>query len=43
MVAFLAVVALAALGFQVHFSLSSAPQYLRFVQTADLGQLMPVF
>lgn len=41
--AFLAVVALAALGFQVHFSLSSAPQYLRFVQAADLGQLMPVF
>ncbi len=43
MVAFLAVVALAALGFQVHFSLSSAPQYLRFVQPAELGQLMPVF
>ena len=43
MVGFLAVVALAALGFQVHFSLSSAPQYLRFVQPADLGQLMPVF
>ncbi len=43
MVAFLAVVALAALGFQVHFSLSSAPQYLRFVQPVELGQLMPVF
>lgn len=41
--AFLAVVALTALGFQVHFSLSSAPQYLRFVQPAELGQLMPVF
>jgi MFS family permease len=41
--AFLAVVALTALGFQVHFSLSTAPQYLRFVQPADLGQLMPVF
>lgn len=41
--AFLAIVALSALGFQVHFSLSSAPQYLRFVQPADLGQLMPVF
>lgn len=40
---FLAIVALTALGFQVHFSLSSAPQYLRFVQPADLGQLMPVF
>lgn len=41
--AFLAIVVLTALGFQVHFSLSSAPQYLRFVQPADLGQLMPVF
>ncbi len=41
--AFLAIVALAALGFQVHFSLGSAPQYLRFAQPADLGQLMPVF
>jgi len=43
--AFLAIVALTALGFQVHFSLNSAPQYLRlrFVQAADLGQLMPVF
>jgi MFS family permease len=41
--AFLAIVALVALGFQVHFSLSSAPQYLRFVPPADLGQLMPVF
>jgi len=41
--AFLVVVALTALGFQVHFSLSSAPQYLRFVPAADLGQLMPVF
>lgn len=41
--AFLAIVALTALGFQVHFSLSSAPQYLRFVPAAELGQLMPVF
>ena len=40
---FLAVVALAALGFQVHFSLSSAPQYLRFVPADQLGQLMPAF
>ena len=40
---FLAVVALAALGFQVHFSLSSAPQYLRFVPAEQLGQLMPAF
>lgn len=40
---FLAIVALTALGFQLHFSLSSAPQYLRFAQPADLSQLMPVF
>ncbi len=40
---FLAVVALAALGFQVHFSLSSAPQYLRFVPAEQLGYLMPAF
>ncbi|MBX3662392.1 MAG: MFS transporter [Burkholderiales bacterium] len=40
---FLAVIALAALGFQLHFSLSSAPQYLRFVTTEQLGQLMPAF
>lgn len=40
---FLAVVVLAALGFQVHFSLSSAPQYLRFVPAEQLGQLMPAF
>lgn len=40
---FLAVVALAALGFQVHFSLSSAAQYLRFVPADQLSQLMPAF
>lgn len=41
--AFLVIVALTALGFQVHFSLSSAPQYLRYVPPDQLGQLMPVF
>lgn len=41
--AFLAAVALAALGFQVHFALNSAPDYLRFAQPADLERLMPVF
>ena len=32
-----------ALGFQVHFSLNSAPQYLRFAGPGDLPWLMPVF
>lgn len=41
--AFLLVVVLAGLGFQVHFSLNSAPQYLRFAKPADLEYLMPVF
>ena len=41
--AFLLVAALAGLGFQVHFSLNSAPQYLRFAKPADLEYLMPVF
>jgi MFS family permease len=40
---FLIVVALAALGFQIHFSLNSAPQYLRHATPAELGQLMPLF
>ena len=34
---------LLALGFQVHFSLNSASQYLRFAPPADLPWLMPVF
>jgi len=34
---------LMALGFQVHFSLNSAPQYLRFATQADLAWLLPVF
>lgn len=41
--AFLAVAALAGLGFQIHFSLNSAPQYLRFAKPPDLEHLMPVF
>jgi MFS family permease len=32
-----------AVGFQVHFSLNSAPQYLKFAPAADLPWLMPVF
>lgn len=40
---FLGVVALVGLGFQIHFSLNSAPQYLRFAKPADLETLMPVF
>ena len=43
MPSFLVIVALTALGFQIHFSLNSAPQYLRLAQPAELGQLMPVF
>ena len=30
-------------GFQVHFSLNSPPQYLRFATPADLAWLLPVF
>jgi hypothetical protein len=41
--AFLLVAALAGLAFQVHFSLNSAPQYLRFAKPVDLEHLMPVF
>lgn len=40
---FLIIVALAGLGFQIHFSLNSAPQYLRHATAAELGQLMPLF
>ena len=43
LLAFLAGAALLGLGFQVHFSLNSAPQYLRFAKPADLEWLMPVF
>lgn len=41
--AFLLVVVLVALGFQVHFALNSAPLYLRHATPAELGQLMPLF
>jgi MFS family permease len=40
---FLVIVALAGIGFQIHFSLNSAPQYLRHATPAELGQLMPLF
>jgi predicted MFS family arabinose efflux permease len=32
-----------AIGFQVHFALNSAPQYLRFAGQGELAYLMPVF
>ncbi len=41
--AFLGVAALAGLGFQIHFSINSTAQYLRFAKPADLEHLMPVF
>lgn len=41
--AFLLVAALAGLGYQVHFSLNAAPQFLKFAKPADLEYLMPVF
>jgi MFS family permease len=40
---FFAALLLFAAGFQIHFSLNSAPQYLRFAQAVDLQWLMPVF
>ncbi|HEY2336612.1 MAG TPA: MFS transporter [Burkholderiales bacterium] len=40
---FFAALLLLALGFQVHFSLNSAPQYLRFATPSELPWLMPVF
>jgi MFS family permease len=40
---FFAALLLLAVGFQVHFSLNSLPQYLRFAAAADLPWLMPVF
>lgn len=38
-----AAVLLFAIGFQVHFSLNSVPQYLRVADKAELPWLMPVF
>jgi MFS family permease len=40
---FYAALLLLAIGFQFHFSVNSAPQYLRFAAAADLPWLMPVF
>ena len=40
---FLAALFLLALGFQIHFSINSAGQYLRFTKPADLEWLMPTF
>jgi MFS family permease len=40
---FFAALLLLALGFQAHFALNSAPQYLRFASGSDLPWLMPVF
>jgi MFS family permease len=43
MAAFVFAVLLFAIGFQVHFSINSAPSYQRFVEPGQLSQLMPVF
>jgi len=40
---FFAALLFLALGFQIHFSLNSAPQYLRLAAAADLPWLLPVF
>jgi hypothetical protein len=40
---FLLAVALLGLGFQIHFALNAAPNFLRFDKPADLENLMPVF
>jgi len=40
---FLFATALLGLGFQVHFALNAAPNFLRFAKPADLEYLMPVF
>ena len=43
LIAFFAGLALLAAGFQVHFAMNSAGQYLRFAAREDLQWLMPVF
>ncbi len=43
MAPFLVAMALLGMGFQIHSSLNSAPQYLRFAKPADLEFLLPVF
>ncbi|MBX3502877.1 MAG: MFS transporter [Alphaproteobacteria bacterium] len=40
---FFIAMAIAALGFQLHFFVNSAPGYLRFAKPGDLDMLMPVF
>jgi hypothetical protein len=42
-VIFIAAMIILALGYQLHFSLNSAPFYLRFAKPAELQWLMPVF
>lgn len=42
-VAFIAAMVILALGYQLHFSINSAPFFLRFAKPADLEWLMPVF
>lgn len=40
---FLFIIVLTGLGFQLHFTVNTAAQYLRHATPADLGRLMPVF
>jgi Na+/melibiose symporter-like transporter len=40
---FLVAIALLGIGFQIHFSLNTAPAYLRFAKPEDLELLMPLF
>jgi hypothetical protein len=42
-VAFIAAMVILALGYQLHFSINSAPFFLRFAKPADLEWLLPVF
>src|SRR3954468_15827771 len=42
-IAFIATMVILALGYQLHFSINSAPFFLRFAKPADLEWLMPVF
>jgi hypothetical protein len=42
-VTFIAAMVILALGYQLHFSINSAPFFLRFAKPADLEWLMPVF
>jgi hypothetical protein len=42
-VAFIAAMVILALGYQLHFSINSAPFFLRFAKPVDLEWLLPVF